>query len=237
MSSVESQLPYWQMNVPPKQGTKECPSFLLNLSSKDKGILATSDEDYKRTAWDEVKVIVERHDLASFRRIPSDLRRYLEFKYNIQKKYGSMQAYIQEKRLDWPSFEPSGDEAFKNPEDYKILRNDWPYGIDTDITHLVVWTKFPFEVDPATDMVSQDTRRLIEEFVNATFCSAESGGVDKSNLIWFKNGPSLKSVDGVEHFHVMLYKAREDFITTVTHGDCVMAEMVKDNCMPLGDII
>jgi hypothetical protein len=28
-----------------------------------------------------------------------------------------------------------------------VLRNDWPHGIDPDIPHLVVWTKFGFDED------------------------------------------------------------------------------------------
>ncbi len=56
-------------------------------------------------------------------------------------------------------------------EDFKILRNDWPYGIDPDIVHLVVWTKFELEDDPTTDDLTMDARRQIDEFVQRTFCS------------------------------------------------------------------
>ncbi len=33
------------------------------------------------------------------------------------------------------------------PDDIKIIYNDWPYGIDKSIVHLCVWTKFPLDVD------------------------------------------------------------------------------------------
>ena len=31
----------------------------------------------------------------------------------------------------------------------RILYNDWPYGLVDGIVHLVVWTKFDLEDDPA----------------------------------------------------------------------------------------
>lgn len=55
--------------------------------------------------------------------------------------------------------------------DIKILFNDWPYGLDEKIVHLVVWTKFDLEDDPATDDLTPGARKAIDAFVNATFCS------------------------------------------------------------------
>jgi len=57
------------------------------------------------------------------------------------------------------------------PDDIKILYNDWPYGIDEKIVHLVVWTKFDLEDDPATDDLTPEARKEIDEYVNRTFCA------------------------------------------------------------------
>ena len=54
-------------------------------------------------------------------------------------------------------------------DDYKILFNDWPYGVEKDIIHLVVWTKFELEDDPATDDLTPRARNEIDEFVGKTF--------------------------------------------------------------------
>jgi hypothetical protein len=51
----------------------------------------------------------------------------------------------------------------------KILWNDWPYGIDAKIVHLVVWTKFDLEDDLATDDLTDEARGEIERFVKVTF--------------------------------------------------------------------
>lgn len=59
-------------------------------------------------------------------------------------------------------------------DDIKILYNDWPYGIDKSILHLVVWTKFVLEDDPETDDLTPQMRRGIDEFVVSTFGSGVS---------------------------------------------------------------
>lgn len=127
-----------------------------------------------------------------------------------------MLKYVQQRQLQWKSVTPSAYQPFSDPSDYKILRNDWPYGIDTDITHLVVWTKFKFEVDPITDDLTATARSTIEDFIIRAFCDSRAGGLDRSEVIWFKNWTSLKSVDGLEHFHVLLHQANEDFINRTT---------------------
>lgn len=56
-------------------------------------------------------------------------------------------------------------------EDIRILYNDWPYGVEEGIVHLVVWTKFELEDDPVTDDLTPRARQEIEEYVQRTFLS------------------------------------------------------------------
>jgi hypothetical protein len=58
---------------------------------------------------------------------------------------------------------------FENKSEWKILRNDWPYGIDSRIVHLVVWTKFSFTEDIETGDLTTEMHRMIEDFVQETF--------------------------------------------------------------------
>ena len=51
------------------------------------------------------------------------------------------------------------------------MHNDWPYGIEKDIVHLVVWTKFELEDDPVTDDLTPRARQEIDNYVKKTFCS------------------------------------------------------------------
>ncbi len=107
---------------------------------------------------------------------------------------------------------------FENNSDIKILFNDWPYGVDSDIVHLVFWTKFELPDDPVTGELTPQTRQQIDNYVIKTFHSH----VSEENVIWFKNWAALKSIHAVEHFHVMLYAADPDFVREITNNDVPM---------------
>jgi hypothetical protein len=77
--------------------------------------------------------------------------------------------FILLQRLRWLDPTPSGA-PFQNPEDIKVVYNDWPYGIDTRIVHLVVWIKFVLEED-STGHLSPESRQQVEDYVDQTFRS------------------------------------------------------------------
>lgn len=60
---------------------------------------------------------------------------------------------------------------FEFEDDLKILWNDWPYGIDERIVHLVVWTKFDLAEDPVTTDLTDEARAAIDGYVQKTFGS------------------------------------------------------------------
>ena len=45
-------------------------------------------------------------------------------------------------------------------------------------------------------------------------------------VIWFKNWRSLKSINSVEHFHVMLYDPDPEFVNKITNGDVPLSQKV-----------
>lgn len=138
-----------------------------------------------------------------------------------------MMSFIQTERLLWKTTTPSGDLPFTNHDDYKILFNDWPYAIEPDVSHLVVWTKFLIEDDPLTDDLTEKSRELLEDFVRRTFCRGSADAVPREHIVWFRNWKSLKSVHALEHFHVMLFKASNEFLAKITGGDRPMAETLS----------
>ncbi|KAK9653043.1 hypothetical protein HCH54_002986 [Aspergillus fumigatus] len=157
-----------------------------------------------------------------FQRVPSELRRYLAFKAHIIANYGSIMRFMAKERLHWgdgdaEDLRPKG-RPFEFDEDIRILYNDWPYGVEEGIVHLVVWTKFELEDDPATDDLTPQARKEIDDYVTRTFRSR----MPAEQVIWFKNWKSLKSVHAVEHFHVMLYQPDMEFVKEVTQGDVPM---------------
>ena len=132
-----------------------------------------------------------------FERVPTDLRRYLHYNHDLKKTHGSVLKFVQDERLRWEEIIPSADPHFTNPADFKILWNDWPYGLETGISHIVVWTKFLIDEDPSSsdgDM-TDEAREEIEAFVRKTFC--DEGQIPRERLVWFKNWRALKSVHAI----------------------------------------
>ncbi|PGH12442.1 hypothetical protein AJ79_04278 [Helicocarpus griseus UAMH5409] len=213
-----SPLPYWLVNVPRADWPPECPEYLRNQPEKNIRLLSTPDALYQRQSWEVVRQIVETNTIHRLQRLPSDLRRYLEYIWKIKAMYGSVMNFVVQKRLGWVgegALVARGERAFEHPDDIKILYNDWPYGIEKGIVHLVVWTKFELEDDPATDDLTPRMRREIDEYVDRTFRSR----MPAERVIWFKNWKSLKSVHAIEHFHVMLYQPDPAFLHEITNGD------------------
>lgn len=77
--------------------------------------------------------------------------------------------FILEKRLRWEEPVVPREKPFVDSNDVKILRNDWPYGVEEGVVHLVVWTKFVLEADPVTDDLTDEARGEIEAYVREKF--------------------------------------------------------------------
>lgn len=169
-SASDPVLPFWQVNVPQEERTVECPEALCGLSAKDEDILSTPDAEYKRQSWDEVRQFVAMNRLELFRRVPSDLRRYRLFVHDLERRYGSVMEFVLAERLGWREPLAPRGAPFEFEEDYKVLVNDWPYGLDERIVHLVIWTKFDLEVeqDEKGD-ITPGAKRQVERFVREKF--------------------------------------------------------------------
>lgn len=91
--------------------------------------------------------------------------------------------FVLKERLGWDGedgMKPEG-RPFEKEEDIKVLWNDWPYGIDERIVHLVVWTKFELEDDLETNDLTDQTRGEIEKYVEEKFrrrCGSENVSYD-----------------------------------------------------------
>ena len=84
--------------------------------------------------------------------------------------------------------------------------NDWPYGLDKDITHIVVWLKMRIAVQPPDGYLLPESRTLLEDFVDKTFIQTlKDNKIDAEDRVqWFKNWAGLQSIRGLEHFHVLV---------------------------------
>ena len=173
---------------------------------------------------------LETNNLSALKRKPSQLLKYIEWSNNIKAEYGSVVNYICRKRLQWepqdnpPPKQPGTFKAknpipFADPADYKILYNDWPYGLAPEITHLVVWLKTPIAVNPEDGSLLPEGQAQIQAFVHATFIqrlNQNSCGDDdydaNDKILWFKNWFSIQSVGALEHIHILVRDVDESIL-------------------------
>lgn len=170
MGSIAA-IPYWHVNVPMTERTMDCPEFLRGMQGKDLRVVSTPDSDYEIQTWDEVCNIVSTNTLERFQRVPSQLRRYKAFSYKLAKRYGTIADFVLTERLKWTEPVVARGAPFQYADDYKILYNDWPYGLDSRIIHLVVWTKFELKAGSVGGDLTGKARDEIESFVTKTFRS------------------------------------------------------------------
>ncbi|UNI21455.1 hypothetical protein JDV02_007444 [Purpureocillium takamizusanense] len=183
------------------------------LTAVDKWILSQTDEEFKLHDWEDLKQIIESNNLSILKRKPSDLRRYMKWTAETKAAYGSMTNYILTHRLpkSWgqPPFTPSSTVPFEDPADFKVLLNDWPYGLDPNITHIVVWSRTLIPTDDDTGDMTPESRKLVGDFVKRYFVNTLGPGGDKQ-VLWFKNWVALQSVRSLEHIHVLVRDVDDD---------------------------
>ncbi|KAI9376086.1 hypothetical protein BJX61DRAFT_9686 [Aspergillus egyptiacus] len=200
---------------------EEEPAF--NLTEVDRQVLAQTDDEFKYHDWNDLQDIIARGDLGILKRKPSDLIRYLQWSKATKAEYGSITNYICLRRLGWQLPTETAPMQFNNPipfadsADYRILRNDWPYGLAKGIAHLVVWSRTPIPVKDAGGMITAESHALIEDFVQRTFVERLAREKElfpdpKSHVLWFKNYTALQSVRGLEHVHVLLREVPDRFV-------------------------
>lgn len=129
-------------------------------------------------------------------------------------EYGSITRYLIVHRLpkawgDSPPYVPASTTPFADPSDYRVLVNDWPYGLTPDITHIVVWTRTLVPTDTDTGDMTTESRAGVAAFVKRYFADSldrEDGGNGKGEdrVLWFKNWVQLQSVRALEHIHVLV---------------------------------
>ncbi|GAB7363265.1 hypothetical protein MBLNU230_g3547t1 [Neophaeotheca triangularis] len=226
--------PFWNTNLPPSQQTPTCPPYLLYALSdpRDRRILNTPDSAYTPQTWTELNGLITTNRIDLLQRQPSDLLKYRKYSAALSKQHGSIMDFIVNERLRWDSLEAAGTFRDFLPEDVRVLKNDWPYGLEPGIVHLVVWTKFELLEDAATGDLTDECRGWIEGFVRRVF--VDGAGLDWERVRWFRNWTAIKSVRAVEHFHVVLLEPPGGFVEQVTGGDVALIEKVGEGGLEVG---
>ncbi|KAJ9627398.1 hypothetical protein H2204_009809 [Knufia peltigerae] len=200
------------------------------LTALDREILSMSDDDFHPHTWEELKQIIAENNLSLFKRWPSDLRRYIKWSAETKAAYGTIPNFIMRERLKWaplpsstaqtgPLFAIESPIPFAHEADYKILVNDWPYGLAKGIRHIIVWLKVRLESEPTRGDMTPRSRQQVEDFIQTRFVDRVNdlpGPAEK--VVWFKNWTALQSVPGMEHVHVLVRDIPDDIIEEWTGG-------------------
>ena len=133
-----------------------------------------------------------------------------------------MTNFLVQKRLYWEPL-PSDDEdappkfAFENPvpfaarSDYRILLNDWPYGVTPDIKHICVWLKTPLPKDSVKGALTDEGTDMVNTFIKNKI-EQPLGIEGQDKLQWFRNYTILQSIRSVDHVHVLLRGVDEELL-------------------------
>ncbi|KAG5982168.1 hypothetical protein E4U55_002238 [Claviceps digitariae] len=185
------------------------------LTDTDKWVLSQTDQEFKKHDWQDLKHIIETNQLCVLKRSPSDLRRYMSWTAETNAQYGSTTQYLLANRLpsSWgqPPFTSESDIPFDKTSDYRVLLNDWPYGLERNITHLVVWTRTRIPIQDEEGDMTAESRALVGGFVRRYFADALDG-YGGQRVLWFRNWGALQSVRALEHIHVLVRDVDDEML-------------------------
>jgi hypothetical protein len=99
-------------------------------------------------------------------------------------------------------FPTAGADTFAERSDYRILLNDWPYGVEPGIKHVCVWLKIPLETDEAGGLTERGAE-VAGRFVRMAF-DVPLGVDGQDKVLWFQNPTAFQSVRAVSHLHVFV---------------------------------
>jgi hypothetical protein len=141
------------------------------------------------------------------------LKYYLQCKRRFEVEYGGVLPYIIKERLQWKpakdgTIQPIDPDFLGNKLDIKILCNDFPYGVEEGIIHVVVWSKAKIPIASPDGDITDESRQQIDVYIKKTF--EEYLGLSRDDILWFKNWAALQSVRALDHFHVLLNRPSKE---------------------------
>lgn len=167
--------------------------------------------------WNQLQEIVKSNELDFLGRSKEQETIYYAFKHNLKAKQYDLVTNLLIHSLQWVpnDLDPRTDSQeamkliaykderpFADAEDVKIIWNDFPYYYAEPVAHVCVWVKFPMPEDPNSSIGDIDTQMkyTIERYIWGTFC--DKLGIDRNDLVWWKNYTALQSIRVLPHVHV-----------------------------------
>ncbi|KAF2018648.1 hypothetical protein BU24DRAFT_418167 [Aaosphaeria arxii CBS 175.79] len=209
----------WKHNPDPKAlpFPRDNPPF--QLTEVDWHQLSITDDQFEPHTWENLHHLISTNQLDELKRWPSFLKAYLAWTAHVKAKYGSATQYLLQQRLFWEPLSTNGplrfplksETPFDNPEDYKIIKNDWTYAVTEGIAHIVVWSKKPLPVDSEGALTAEGWK-IVVDFIDREFRQKVGEKAVGEKVQWFKNTTNLQSVRSLEHVHVLVKDADEQVL-------------------------
>ena len=125
--------------------------------------------------WQKLKHVINPTDnMYSFTRDENVLKKYFTHKDSISNLYSYLMKLL-----------------FKNNEKIVIKINDYPYKLPNKINHYLIW------IHPNENYTHIEVENFLQKFVK------ENKDLNISDYILFKNNVVNKSIETIEHYHVL----------------------------------
>ncbi|KAI8971414.1 hypothetical protein BDF20DRAFT_884403 [Mycotypha africana] len=140
----------------------------------------TKDED-EVFNWEQVYYFVSTNQIKSLHRHKQVQVVYDKWRKDTLAQYGSLENYLLTNKLEFGTMK----DAQRPP--VIILPNDFPYSVEADIDHILLWSQVPL------------SRTYIEDILENNY------GSDKYEWVYWVNPPEIQSVKKLPHVHVFMH--------------------------------
>jgi hypothetical protein len=111
-------------------------------------------------------------------------------------------------------------DPFENPNDYKVLFTEWPYGLEAGMKHIIVWMRHHLQITEDGRLTPR-ARATVDAFVESHFKSKVqhlfSSPEDK--IQWGRSWGKFQSVPGIEHFHLFVRDIPDEILKQWTSSN------------------
>lgn len=183
----------------------------------------TGTED-KVITWNEVHYFINSGELYKLKRSQEETKKYHEHKRHLKENNIDMAEYLlgklgwDDKMLsklnskEYPTDDLKINASFTDKSLFKLTLNDFPYQFESDVIHLLIWSKIrlPIYVNDTT-AITMDRNALPEMHVPMKkridlFISQnlERYNIEPQDYVWFINYSSLQSIKSISHIHLLI---------------------------------
>lgn len=186
--------------------------------------------------WEDCGDIIARNALEEFCRNAEQTSIYHALKTKLQEQHSTVFKHVLNTQLGWYDPKLNGNKSIQELQDteivvsvaneadqqrpvysddsqIKILLNDFPYDIASEITHFVVWYRGTVPVTDDKGDISDETRNQMYQYVRRTF--VEGGQIPETEVLWFRNWLAIQSIKGINHIHVLVRGLTETQVSDI----------------------